>query len=218
MRIATWNLNRRWSSEHAAFLRDQAADIWCLTEVTPVAIDDGSVAGYPAVASTGRMKRGQIYAVIAARVAPTVAKHPHPATVVADVGGIAFASSVLPWSGAGGQPGGVWAGDRIDDWLADALAAIRVSGATVWGGDWNRNLAGCWQSVGTARSDAAIREAVAAMGLVAATAALPHQKPGLFAIDHIAVPVSWRVVTARRIVADRLSDHDAYVVDAEPGL
>jgi len=120
------------------------------------------------------------------------ARCPHPATVVADVGGVAVAASVLPWSGAGGQPGWVWAGDRLGGWLADALAAIRVSDATVWGGDRNRNLAGCWQSVGTARSDA-----VGAMGLVAATAALPHTKRGLYAIDHIAVPVSQRVAAAR---------------------
>jgi hypothetical protein len=217
MRIATWNLDARWSAEHSAFLCEQAADVWCLTEVPPAAMPDGRIAGYPTVGSTGRMTQGQHYAAIAARVAPTVAKHPHPATVVADVGGIAVASSVLPRSGAGGQPGGVWVGERIDDWLADALAAIRVSGATIWGGDWNRNLAGGWQSVGMSRSDAAIREAVAAMGVVAATAALPHQKPGLFAIDHIAVPVSWRVVAAHRIAADRLSDHDAYVLDVEHG-
>ena len=148
MRIATWNQDARWTAKHAAFLHDQAADVWCLTEVPARAI----------------------------------------------------------------------AGDRLVDWLADALAAIRVSGATVWGGDWNRNLVGGWQSVGTARGDEVIRDAVDAMGLVAATAALPHRRPGSFAIDHIAVPVSWRVVAAHRIVADGLSDHDAYVVDAEPGL
>ena len=218
MRIATWNLDARWTAKHAAFLHDQAADVWCLTEVPPRAIAGGRIVGYTAVGSTGRMSRGQHYAVVAARVAPTAARYPHPATVVADVGGIAVASSVLPWRGAGSQPGAVWAGDRLVDWLADALAAIRVSGATVWGGDWNRNLVGGWQSVGTARGDEVIRDAVDAMGLVAATAALPHRRPGSFAIDHIAVPVSWRVVAAHRIVADGLSDHDAYVVDAEPSL
>jgi hypothetical protein len=216
MRIATWNLDARWSSEHAAVLRDQAADVWCLTEVALAAIDDGQIAGYPAVASTGRMSRGQFYAVVAARLTPTAARFPHPATVVADVGGVTVASSVLPWSRAGDQSGGVWVGDRIDDWLADALAAIRESGATVWGGDWNRNLSGGWQSVGTARSGVAIRDAVDAMGLAVATAKLPHYKPGLLAIDHIAVPVSWRVLAARRVAVGRLSDHDAYVVDAEP--
>jgi len=142
MRIATWNLDTRWSAEHSAFLREQAADVWCLTEVPPAAMPDGRIAGYHAIESKGRMKRGQVYAVIAARVAPKAARCPHPATVVADVGGMTVAASVLPWSGAGGPPGGVWAGDRLGGWLADALAAIRVSGATVWGGDWNRNLAG----------------------------------------------------------------------------
>jgi hypothetical protein len=216
MRIATWNLNAKWSKRHAAFLRDQAAAVWCLTEVPTKAITDGQVAGYPAVGSAGRMSRGQHYAVVAARLAPTAARCPHPATVVANVDGIAVASSVLPWRGAGSQPGGVWVGDRLRDWLDDALAAIRVSGATVWGGDWNRNLVGGWQSVGTARGDAVIRDAVESMGLVAPTAELPHRKPGLFAIDHIAVPTSWRVTAALRIKADGLSDHDAYVVDTEP--
>jgi len=112
MRIATWNLDARWSAEHSAFLREQAADVWCLSEVPPAAMLNGRIAGYPTVGSTGRMRQGQHYAVIAARVAPTAAKHPYPATVVADVGGISVASAVLPWSGAGGQPGGVWAGDR----------------------------------------------------------------------------------------------------------
>jgi hypothetical protein len=157
-------------------------------------------------------------AAVSVGVATRAARCPHPATVVADVSGISVASSVLPWRGAGSQPDAVWAGDRLVDWLADALAVIQVSGATVWGGDWNRNLAGGWQSVGTVRGDEAIRDAVDAMGLVAATAALPHRRPGSFAIDHIAVPLSWRVVSARRIAADGLSDHDAYVVDAEPGI
>jgi hypothetical protein len=218
MRIGTWNLDARWSAKHAAFLHDQAADVWCLTEVAPRAIANGRIAGYAAVGSTGRMARGQVYAVVAAHIAPTDARCPHPATVVAEVGGITVASSVLPWRGAGSQPGGVWAGSRLRDWLADALAAIQASGATVWGGDWNRNLAGGWQFVGTARGDKAIRDAVDAMGLVVATAELPHQKPGLFAIDHVSVPASWRVRSARRIAADGLSDHDAYIVDAEPGL
>jgi endonuclease/exonuclease/phosphatase family metal-dependent hydrolase len=218
MRIGTWNLNAKWSDGHAALLYDQAADIWCLTEVPTKAITDGQVAGYPAVGSTGRMSRGQVYAVIAARVAPMAARCPHPATVVADVGGITVASSVLPWATAGGQPAGVWVGGRVDEWMADALAAIRPSCPTVWAGDWNATLAGGSQRAGSTASVAAVRAAVPAMGLTAPTAPLPHYKPGLLAIDHIAVPVSWRVLAARRVAVGRLSDHDAYVVDAEPGL
>ena len=45
---------------------------------------------------------------------------------------------------------------------------------------------------------------------------LPHADPGLFSIDHVAVPFDWRVNGRWRIVANRrLTDHDAYVVDAE---
>ena len=49
------------------------------------------------------------------------------------------------------------------------------------------------------------------------TAELPHAIEGLLSIDHVAVPAGSNVV-ARRVVAacdgKRLSDHDAYVVDA----
>ena len=33
MRIGTWNLEGRWTSDHLALLRDQACDVWLLTEV-----------------------------------------------------------------------------------------------------------------------------------------------------------------------------------------
>ena len=172
MRIGTLNLNAQWSDGHTALLHDQAADIWCLTEVPTKAITAGEVAGYPAVGSTGRMSRDQFYAVIAARVGPMAARCPHPATVVADVGGITVASSVLPWATAGRQPAGIWVGGRVDEWMADALAAIRPSCPTVWAGDWNATLVGGSQRAGSTAS----------------------------------------------VAVGRLSDHDAYVVDAEPGL
>jgi exonuclease III len=33
MRIGTWNVEGRWSAEHASLLLDADADIWLLTEV-----------------------------------------------------------------------------------------------------------------------------------------------------------------------------------------
>jgi len=46
----------------------------------------------------------------------------------------------------------------------------------------------------------------------------PHQIEGLLSIDHIAVPKAWVVSDTQRHRAfagdTRMSDHDAYVVDA----
>jgi hypothetical protein len=33
MRIGTWNLDGRWSDEHAKFLQRQDCNVWLLTEV-----------------------------------------------------------------------------------------------------------------------------------------------------------------------------------------
>ncbi|TKJ28306.1 hypothetical protein A6V29_02575 [Blastococcus sp. CCUG 61487] len=57
--------------------------------------------------------------------------------------------------------------------------------------------------------------AVAELGLQVPTADLPHRLDGLLTIDHVGVPVSWKVVDARRLDATGLSDHDCYVVDVE---
>ena len=46
MRVATWNLDARWTAKHAAFLHDQTVDVWCLTEVPPRAIAGGRIVGY----------------------------------------------------------------------------------------------------------------------------------------------------------------------------
>lgn len=50
------------------------------------------------------------------------------------------------------------------------------------------------------------------------TAELPHPIEGLLSIDHVAVPEGTSA-TARRVEAthegNRLSDHDAYVVDTD---
>jgi hypothetical protein len=49
------------------------------------------------------------------------------------------------------------------------------------------------------------------------TAELAHRIPGLLTIDHIAVPREATVLAARQVDASaddqRLSDHDAYVVE-----
>ena len=53
------------------------------------------------------------------------------------------------------------------------------------------------------------------------TAHLAHTEGGGYcSIDHIAVPNTWNVTACARLVArgddnERLSDHDAYVIEAE---
>jgi hypothetical protein len=63
-----------------------------------------------------------------------------------------------------------------------------------------------------------ILEAVDRLGLQLPTAGLPHQIEGLLSIDHIAVPADWRVLEVEHHPAfaggARISDHDAYVIEA----
>ena len=104
-----------------------------------------------------------------------------------------------------------------------ALARLRpfllAAGDRVWGGDGNHAMEGP-DHAGSRAGQAAIRQLVADAGLVVATRNAPHAIEGLSSIDHIAVPAAWTVTSPRRIDATaegrRLSDHDAYVVEAGP--
>ncbi|QBX55160.1 hypothetical protein EXE58_06615 [Nocardioides seonyuensis] len=68
------------------------------------------------------------------------------------------------------------------------------------------------------RGSKSLLAAVERLELQVPTAALPHQIEELLTIDHIAIPRSWSVRAAQRHPAlvgqTRLSDHDAYVVEA----
>ncbi len=62
-----------------------------------------------------------------------------------------------------------------------------------------------------------LKSAINQLGLQVPTASLTHQD-GSDAIDHIAIPASWDVISAEAISAaiglrGRISDHDAYVVE-----
>ena len=63
-----------------------------------------------------------------------------------------------------------------------------------------------------------ILEAVDWLGLQVPTVGSPHQIHGLLSIDHIAVPAAWTVLTIEHHPAlagfARISDHDAYVIEA----
>ncbi|MFO0863663.1 MAG: hypothetical protein U0744_03215 [Gemmataceae bacterium] len=85
----------------------------------------------------------------------------------------------------------------------------------VWGGDWNQNLIGGWENIGTKTGQQMLHEAIEDLHLRAPTAELLHQNGLSHSIDHIAVPCTWTVFKVERTKAKRLSDHDAYVVEAK---
>lgn len=127
------------------------------------------------------------------------------------MGGVAWCCSVLPWRSANGAP---WVGDSLAErttHAVDGIAARLPRGDVVLGGDWNHALTGRdWSGsrVGRARLMRALED----LGLSAPTADLPSRTDGQATVDHIAVPRSWEVLSAQRVAADGLSDHDAYVV------
>ena len=134
---------------------------------------------------------------------------------MAEIDGLTVCSSVLPWRSCGTAP--PWTGVTTAEKTEAATTSI-VSGAPhVWGGDWNHAMSGREWS-GSKRGRGSILEAVDALGLQLPTAALPHQIDGLLSIDHIAVPADWRVIETEHHPAlaggARISDHDAYVIEA----
>jgi endonuclease/exonuclease/phosphatase family metal-dependent hydrolase len=134
-----------------------------------------------------------------------------------------YCSCVLPWRAAGAW----WPEEDIGDVAGMTKAAIErlgaglsaAAGSVVWGGDWNHALRDS-EYAGTHDGREAIGKLVTKLGLRVPTEHLAHAKPGLLSIDHIAVPTTWDIAGCRRVVAvadgRRLSDHDAYVLDARP--
>jgi hypothetical protein len=196
---------------------DAACEVWLLTEV-PDAFDlvgtlasshempvEGTPRAWAAVWSQGPL-----------RAVPS----PHPAAALAHLDDLLLCSCVLPWRGAGAHwPG---PGETLTERTAAALEVLRPAierpeHRAVWGGDWNHAMDGA-ETSGSLEGRQAIRATAEWLGLTVATAALPHQIEGLLTIDHVAVPWWWRVRSAERIPARaggrRLSDHDAYVVEA----
>lgn len=94
---------------------------------------------------------------------------------------------------------------------------MEAAAPTVWGGDWNHALSGR-ELAGSVAGRRSVLEAVERLGLQVPTADAPHQIEDLLSIDHIAVPKSWVVSVTQRhrafVGESRISDHDAYVVDA----
>jgi len=100
--------------------------------------------------------------------------------------------------------------------VIDRLTKVLPKSNTVWGGDWNQNLAGGWQHVGSAGMRKVVESALSLLALQVATSELPFQTGAdQNTIDHIAVPSQWNIRGAARISAVGLSDHDAYIIEVD---
>jgi hypothetical protein len=214
VRIGTWNLAGRWSDDHRDFMLDADCDVWLLTEVN----ERTCLPGYAAHMSDEPMATRRRWAAVASRLPMTSSPDPHPASAAAQISATTYVSTVLPWRAA--RSGPVWVGERhaerTQNAVGDLLLRLRAAPSLVWGGDWNHALIGK-EYAGSKAGRASITDALDELGLVVPTADLPHAIEGLLSIDHVGVPAGMDA-TARRVGAEgggkRLSDHDAYVVDA----
>lgn len=215
MRIGTWNLAGHWDARRRGLVESLDVDVWLFTEIG----EHTDLPGFHSVWTEGEMAAKRRWAAVFAREHLDALPQPHPATAAANLAGLTLWSSILPWRTCGEQP--PWFGaDHTQRTRAtlDALIAASPNRPLVWGGDWNHALDGR-EYAGSHDGRAALLHAVANFGLAVPTAQLEHHLPGLLSIDHIAVPVAWRCTT-RQVAAKgggtRLSDHDIYVIDAQP--
>jgi hypothetical protein len=194
--------------------------VWLLTEVNPKALHaTATIAGYHCQLTAGVMARGQHWAAVLSQMPLTPLPDPHEASAAALVNGVTYCATILPWSGCSTPPPTPWVGASLEEMARpaiDRLTKLLPKSTTVWGGDWNQNLAGDWQHVGSAGMRRRVESAVSLLGLKVATAELPFQTgAGRNTIDHVSVPLSWNLRSASRISAVGLSDHDAYVIEVD---
>ena len=218
MRIGTWNLDARWSDAHRRLLARECCDVWLLTEINPVAVhSNGTIADYHAHLTTGVMARGQHWAAVLSHLPIVPIPDPHDASAAALIEGVIYCTTVLPWSGCANHPPTPWVGASLEDMARpaiDRLVKVLQGSIAVWGGDWNQNLAGGWQHVGSTGMRKAIESALQLLDLKASIVDLPFQTGSdQNTIDHIAVPMHWNVCDVFRVSAVGLSDHDAYVIE-----
>jgi len=213
MRIGTWNLAGRWTDEHASLITDLGCDVWLLTEVS----ERLSVDGYDLHLSTGEMAQRRRWAAVLSRTTLAPAGDPHPASAMAQVDGLTFCSSILPWRSCGNSfP---WVGERHTDKTQatlDALDRNLPRSALVWGGDWNHALSGS-EYVGSIGGRAHLTAFLTGRDMRVPTAELPHHIEPLLSIDHIAHTGDLTSRDATRFSSKspdgrRLSDHDGYVL------
>lgn len=212
MRIATWNLEGKWTPRHHWLVRSLRADVLLLTEV----INTVEVAGLNIHFTEAEMQPGRRWAAVAANGRLRPLPDPHGATALAEVDSLRIASSILPWRNSGGAS--PWTGEDQGSRTAAAVAAIETAAPIVWGGDWNHELTGRMHA-GSRDGRMSILGALDRLGLSAPTDASPHRLVGAPSINHVAVPAFWAVASAERVSAIvdgvELSDHDVYVVEIE---
>lgn len=210
MKVGTWNMEGRWTPAHEELLRDQRCDVWLLTEVS----DRMTLGDHNGIRTTSAMAPKKAWAGVFSTHPLERLPEPHPASAAATVDGMTFCSSVLPWKGSGGEA--PWTGGNHAVRTEAAVRSISATlphGDLVWGGDWNHSLSGR-EYAGSMEGRQHVLDAVEALRLDVPTSHEPHRISGLLSIDHIAVPRGWPAL-AKRVVADGLSDHDAYVVELD---
>jgi hypothetical protein len=161
------------------------------------------------------MARTQHWAAVLSRKPLTPRPDPHPASAFAVVEDLNFCASILPWKGSGGEfP---WTGathaERTEAAISLLLGKLPKENL-VWGGDWNHSLVGA-EVAGSKGGRSALLKAIESLRLSVPSAELMHRNNICNAIDHIGVPKNWSIMSAERIPADKLSDHDAYVIEAD---
>lgn len=211
MRIGTWNLQGRWDARHLALIEVMDCDVLLLTEVS----ERVELKWHDLHMGVRLMSPKRRWAAVASRLPMSPLSDPHGASAMVELDGLRVCSSILPWRGCGAlEP---WVGGNTAEKTAVAVAAVEAAEPTVWGGDWNHALSGR-EWAGSVAGRRSVLEAVGRLGLHIPTADSPHQIKDLLSIDHIAVPKSWVVNETHRhralVGQTRISDHDAYVVDA----
>jgi hypothetical protein len=211
VRIGTWNLQGRWDQRHIEHIQAMSCDVLLLTEV-PEKVE------LPATkihASVMRMAPRRHWAAVATRLPSGSLPDPHGASAMAEIDGLRVCSSILPWRTCG--TAAPWTGVTTAEKTEATTTRIASAAPDVWGGDWNHAMSGREWS-GSKQGRRSILEAVDQLGLQLPTAGSPHQIDGLLSIDHIAVLADWRVLEIEhrpaRAGGARISDHDAYVIEA----
>ena len=217
MRIGTWNVeNRLMTEQHRDLILGQECDVWLLTEVHPKwAENDGTkILGFNANLSKEVMGRNQHWAAVLSLLPLERLKDPHEASAAAKINGVTYCSTILPWRGvqANSAP---WQGSNHSEMTENAIKTLLSKlpkKDLVWGGDWNHSLIGK-EHAGSIGGRNHLLDAISKLELNVPTTGLSHRGNYCQAIDHIGVPLSWTVESAKRIDARGLSDHDAYVVE-----
>ena len=217
MRIGTWNLEGRWSADHARAMAEASCDIWLLTAVRPRV----SLEGYHQHLNDTLIAEGNHWAGLLARWPIEPQPDPHPASALGRIDGRLYCSSVLPWPLLHEDGVDLWDGDdhlgRVTATI-EALTPALAGGEAVWGGTWNQPLAG--NIVGYSRTGQQALDAVVDdLGLQVPTAGLRGRNGRQNTVDQIAVPKTWLLADAGSVaVEETLSDHDIYWVEASPIL